>query len=109
MTFGDATQTNTTANFTAPGVYTLMLSADDGVHAVAYDAVVITARQSLTLNLALVGTNVSLSWTGGVSPFVVEQTDFLPASSWSGVVTTSLQTASVPLTSSNSIFRVRGN
>ncbi len=44
-TFGDASQTNTTATFTAAGVYTLELSADDGVHAVAYNAVVITGDQ----------------------------------------------------------------
>ncbi len=109
VTFGNAAQTNTTASFSAPGVYTLLLSADDGMHAVAYDAVVITVIQAITLNIALLGTNASLSWTGGVPPFVVEQTDFLPASSWSGVVTTSLQTAGVPLTRSNSFFRVRGN
>jgi hypothetical protein len=109
VTFGNAAQTNTTASFSAPGVYTLMLSADEGVHAVAYDAVVVTVTRGITLNIALLGTNVSLSWAGGVPPFVVEQTDLLPAGSWSGVATTSLQTASVPLTSSNSFFRVRGN
>ena len=42
-------QTNTTAIFNAPGVYTLMLSADNGVHAVAYDAVVITVPPVITL------------------------------------------------------------
>ena len=41
MTFGDATQAVTTATFAIPGTYTLMLSAADGTHAVAYDAVVI--------------------------------------------------------------------
>jgi hypothetical protein len=34
-------QASTTVSFTQRGVYTLMLSADDGVHTVAYDAVVI--------------------------------------------------------------------
>jgi hypothetical protein len=42
VTFANSAQANTTATFNAPGTYTLMLSADDGVHAVAYDAVVIT-------------------------------------------------------------------
>ena len=46
VTFGNAAQTNTTAKFSAPGVYTLELSADDGVHAVAYDAVVITVTNA---------------------------------------------------------------
>ena len=41
VVFGDATQAGTTATFAIPGTYTLMLSAADGTHAVAYDAVVI--------------------------------------------------------------------
>ena len=36
-----AAQAVTTASFSVPGTYTLMLSAADGIHAVAYDAVVI--------------------------------------------------------------------
>ncbi len=109
VTFGDATRTNTTANFSAPGVYTLMLSADDGVHAVAYDAVVVTVTPAITVMIARAGANLNLTWTGGAPPFVVERTDFLPASSWSGVVTTSSQSVSVPLTNTNGFFRVRGN
>ncbi len=108
VTFGNAAQTNTTASFSAPGVYTLMLSADDGVHAVAYDAVVITVSQIISIAFTRQGTNLNLSWTGGTPPFVVERTGILPASSWSGVATTSLQTASVPITSTNGFFRVRG-
>jgi hypothetical protein len=46
VTFANAASPATTATFTAPGTYTLMLSATDGVHAVAYDAAVIT----VTLN-----------------------------------------------------------
>ena len=106
--FGDAAQTNTTASFSAPGVYTLMLSADDGVHAVAYDAVVITVTQAISLAIARLGTNVSLSWTGGVAPFVVEHSDILPAGSWSGMLTTGLQNATVPISASNTFFRIRG-
>jgi hypothetical protein len=49
VTFGDANQPGTSVSFTVGGTYTLLLSADDGVHAIAYDAVVIhvTARASL--------------------------------------------------------------
>ena len=66
LTFGDASQANTTATFNAAGVYALELSADDGVHAVAYDAVVITVtgchqRFQILRN----GTNVTVNWTGG--------------------------------------------
>jgi hypothetical protein len=41
VTFGNATQAATTATFSLPGAYTLLLSADDGVHAVAYASVTI--------------------------------------------------------------------
>ncbi len=39
--FGTPAAAVTTATFSAPGTYTLMLSAEDGVHAVAYSAVTI--------------------------------------------------------------------
>jgi len=109
VTFADAVQTNTTATFNAPGVYKLMLSAADGVHAVAYDAVVITVFPTISLTIARAGANVNLTWTGGLPPFVVERANALPASSWSGVLTTSVQNASVPMVGSAGFFRVRGN
>jgi len=108
VTFGNAAQTNTTATFSAPGVYKLELSADDGVHAVAYDAVVMTVTNAINVSLARAGTSLNLSWAGGSPPFVVEQAGTLPPGIWSGVVTTSLQNASVPLTNQAQYFRVRG-
>jgi hypothetical protein len=108
VTFGNAAQTNTTATFSAPGVYTLELSADDGVHAVAYDAVVITVSNLINVSIARVGTNANLSWTGGTAPFVVERANALPAGAWSGAVTTSVQNASVPMTNPAGFFRVKG-
>ena len=49
VAFGDASHAATTASFTQPGVYTLLLSANDGVHTVAYDALVVhvTSRASM--------------------------------------------------------------
>ena len=108
VTFGGASQTNTTASFSAPGVYTLMLSADDGVHAVAYSAVVITVTNGIVLSASANGTNLSVSWTGGLPPYVVERSDSLFPVLWSGVVTTSTQNASVPMAGTNAFFRVRG-
>jgi hypothetical protein len=109
VVFVNAALTNTTAMFGAPGVYTLLLSGSNGVHAVAYDAVVITATSAITLNVTRVGANVNLTWTGGTAPFVVERSAALPTSSWSGVVTTTVQNASVPVTPGSAFFRVRGN
>jgi hypothetical protein len=107
--FGNAAQTNTTATFSAPGVYTLRLSADDSIHAVAYDAVVITVSQGISMTASKTGANVNLNWTGGSPPYVLQQAGALPASAWTGVVTTSLQSATLPMiTNSNSFFRVQG-
>jgi hypothetical protein len=108
VTFGNAMQTNTTATFSAPGIYTLILSADDGVHAVAYGAVAITVSQAISVAVSRASSNVNLAWTSGTPPFVVERADALPASSWSGVVTTSAQSASILITSTNGFFRVKG-
>jgi hypothetical protein len=41
VTFANPRQASTHVTFNTPGVYTLMLSADDRVHSVAYDAVVV--------------------------------------------------------------------
>jgi hypothetical protein len=106
--FSNASQTNASVSFTTPGVYTLMLSADDAVHAVAYDAVVITVTNGIGLSLSVNGTNANLSWVGGLPPYIVQQSDSFPASSWSGVVTTSQTSASVPLSGGNRFYRVQG-
>ncbi len=109
VTFVNAAQTNTMVTFGTPGVYTLMLSGADGTHAVAYDAVVINVTSALTLNISRAGANANLAWTGGAPPFVVERSATLPASAWHGVVTTSVQNASVPITPGSAFFRVRAN
>jgi len=56
----NASLANTTATFSLPGNYTLMLSADDGVHAVAYDAVVIHVTLPVSINQT--GNVVSVSF-----------------------------------------------
>jgi len=109
VVFANTALTNTTATFNAPGIYTLMLSASNSVHAVACDAVIVTVTQTILLSVASSGTNLNLSWTGGSPPFVVERTVTLPATSWSGVLTTGVQNASMPITGMTGFFRVRGN
>jgi hypothetical protein len=108
VVFGNANQTNTTASFSAPGVYILELSAADGVHAVAYAATTITVTNTINVAIAPAGANVNLDWIGGSPPFVVQQAGALPAGSWNGVVTTSSQNASVPMTNTRGFFRVEG-
>ena len=108
VTFGTAAQTNTTATFSAPGVYTLELSAADGVHAVAYDAVVITVTDRITATIAQAGTNVALSWTGGVAPYTVQQNRSLAAGAWNNLVTTNGNRMILPITNTVEFFRVQG-
>src|SRR6266480_177090 len=108
VTFGDATKTNTTATFSAPGVYTLLLSADDGVHAVAYDAVVVSVIPSVTLRIARAGQNVQIDWSGGNPPFTLESTDAFPTAQWSTVLTTNSYGVRVPITGSAVFYSVVG-
>ena len=108
VTFGNSALTNTTATFSAPGIYTLELSADDGVHAVAYDAVVITVTNIINVSITRTGTNVNVSWTGGVAPYVVQQTPALSAGSWNDIITTSVNSTNIPITNTTGFFRVRG-
>ena len=109
VTFGNTALTNTTASFSAPGVYTLELSADDDLHAVAYDAVVITMTNGIQVNIARAGTNVSVNWIGGVAPYVVQQADALPGALWSDIVTTSFNSTNLPITNNAGFFRVQGH
>ncbi len=43
VTFGNTSAAQTTASFSLPGKYTLILKVDDGIHTPAYDAVVVQA------------------------------------------------------------------
>lgn len=107
VTFGNAAQTNTTATFSAPGTYTLELSADDTIHAVAYDAVVITVANVISVAITRAGTNVNVSWSGGKAPYVVQRSGTLPPV-WSDLLTTSLQSTNLPMTNTTGFFRVKG-
>ena len=108
VAFGNAVLTNTTAAFSAPGNYTLELSADDGIHAVAFDAVVITVTSAINLSVTQSGTNLDFTWIGGSPPFVLQQAGTLPMAAWSDLVTTSTMNASVPMTNGVGFFRVQG-
>jgi len=108
VAFADPRRTNTTATFSAPGAYTLMLSADDGIHAAAYDAVVVTVGQDIILTCNRAGTSLDLSWGGGAPPYVVERRGSPVTGTWESLVTTNSQQAQVPLAGSSGFLRVRG-
>ena len=105
VTFGDAAQTNTTAVFSAPGSYTLELSANDGVHAVAYDAVVINVINGITVSmLPPAGTNVERGVGSAARALMVQRSETWPATSWSDLVTTSLNSTNLPITNTAAFF-----
>jgi K319L-like, PKD domain len=68
VTLGSPASTDTSVNFTQPGSYVFELSADDGVHPVAYDAVVVSvmpqARMANLSTRAAVGLNENVSIGG---------------------------------------------
>jgi hypothetical protein len=107
VVFGNAALTNTTATFSAPGTYVLELSAADGVHAVAYDAVAITVTSGLVLTAQRDGTNIDLSWTGGTVPYVVQATSQLSSPAWGNVATSTTPAVSIPLTNAAQFFRIQ--
>jgi len=108
VTFADPSQTNTTAIFKTPGIYTLELSAADGVHAVSYDAVVIAVSQPIALAVSRLGTNLNLAWAGGSPPYVVQWNGSAVAGLWETFLTTNGQSALVPLTAGSGFLRVQG-
>ena len=60
VTFGNASQAATTATFPVPGIYTLMLSAKDGVHTPAYDAV--SVEVILPVTVTRLGDDIRISF-----------------------------------------------
>jgi hypothetical protein len=72
---------STTTTFSVPGSYTLMLSADDGTHAVAYDATVIQVR--LPLDVQPSGPDILVRFPSAVGlRYRVESTGDLTGGLW---------------------------
>ncbi len=81
VTFADASQRQTSATFSAPGSYTLIVSANDGLHAVAYDAVIV--RATIPVALASSGNDFVISFPTAVSRrYRVERASDLGATTW---------------------------
>ncbi len=106
VTFGNANATNTTAAFSVPGTYTLLLSASNGVHAVVYDAVVVTVQDTIQLSIAHDGAGLTISWAGGRPPYTLQSATALPASQWSPVVTTNGTNVSISSAAARRYYRI---
>ena len=108
VSFNNAHQTNTTVTFDAPGVYTLMLAADDGIHTPAYDAVVVTVVNGIKLNLRRTGNNVLMDWQGGQPPYTLEQTTNITSAQWQTLLSTNGTNVSLAQQTGSRFYRVRG-
>jgi hypothetical protein len=109
VAFSNSSQTNTTVTFSAPGAYTLMLSASNGVHATSFDAVVITVQDTLHMAINRTGSNILLTWMGGQSPYTVQASPDLASGQWSSVLTTNGTNATLPVSATARFFKVRSN
>jgi hypothetical protein len=107
VTFSDAFKTNTTATFSAPGDYILMLSASDETHAVAYDSLHVTVASDFRLAISLAGSVAKLAWSGAAPSFIVEQTTSLTPPIWTDFLPTNSRSADIALTNHAEFFRVR--
>jgi hypothetical protein len=108
VSFADATSATTTATFATPGVYTLMLSADDQIHTVAYDAVVVTVTDGLTVQIDRTDSGLRIAWAGGQPPFVLERASEVVHPQWETVLTTDSRNTTLPPGEDTGFFRVRG-
>ncbi|HTG45580.1 MAG TPA: hypothetical protein VK633_13730 [Verrucomicrobiae bacterium] len=106
--FTDPSRTNSTVSFPAPGEYILMLSADDGTHAVAYDTLHIAVSNQLTVQIARSNSELILSWNW-TTPCVIEASSNLSPPQWLPVVTNSTGQFRAPLSNQNFFYRLRAS
>jgi len=74
VTFSDPSHATTTVTFPQAGVYTLMLSANDGVHTVAYDAMIVHVTTQSALADISTRVNVQTGQSVSVGGFIIGST-----------------------------------
>ncbi len=107
--FGNSNEANTTVIFDLPGTYTLMISADDGIHSVAYDAVKINVAPMIRMQVDRNGTNITLQWSGGNPPYQIERATDLSSNQFAPFATTSGTSIVIPVNTNRAFYRVRFN
>lgn len=103
----NGSSTNSTVTFNDPGNYIVMLSADDGIHAVSYDAIHVNVASDVLLTIRRGGSGADLSWTGSAPAYVIEYSSNLMAPQWSPILTNSAKSATIPFTNQMAFYRVR--
>jgi len=74
VTFADPSHGNTIASFSQPGTYTLLLSASDGVHTVAYDALVVHVTSRASMGNISTRVNVQSGQSISIGGFIITGT-----------------------------------
>ena len=75
VVFGSMESADTSVSFTQPGSYVFELSASDGVHAVAYDAVAISVMPPVRMANISTRAAVSVAENVSIGGFIVQGTD----------------------------------
>ncbi len=105
VSFGNSAQASTNAVFSLPGVYTLLLSAADGVHAVAYDAATINVTLSAAVSRSGADCIVCFPSASGHT-YRVEQSANLAPGSWTTLADQIAGTGSaLQVTNTNALAR----
>jgi hypothetical protein len=84
VTFADASQLQTTASFSAPGTYTLRLSAANGLHPVAYDAVIVRVQPRVGITVENQDVVIRFDTASG-QRYRVEAASALTSGNWTPV------------------------
>ena len=109
VSFGDAASANTTATFSAPGNYVVMLKAADDVHTPAFDAVQVTVTEVDddfgVVRVMRTGSEIELAWDGPATNYTVQSSADLEE--WSTLASIAQTRFRVPAAISHQFFRVR--
>jgi hypothetical protein len=110
VTFSDAARTNTTANFSATGTYTLVLKAGDDIHTPAFDAVQVSVGQTiapLSIQISRSANTVTLNWAIGTPPTIEESSN--PAGPWTALTTTDQSNYQITVGNGPRFYRLQRN
>jgi hypothetical protein len=83
------------------------LSADDGIHAVAYDAIHVNVVSDLIASIARAGPGANVTWNGSAASYVVERATNLTTPDWTSILTTVEHTTTIQLTNEMAFYRIR--
>jgi hypothetical protein len=109
VTFADSSRTNTTATFATPGTYIVILSADDSIHTVSYDAVNVVVSDIFTLAATRSGSSILLSWSARTPPYTVQTTENLVSPDWRNLTNTPARNFQIPDSLAQAFFRLRSS